>query len=551
MSDRTASVEITASSRGLQGKLRSARSKFGVFADGVKSTMKDIGKSAVGSFIGNVGANLFGQVQNELMAGAKSSLELERGLTRLQIAAGRTPEEMEAFRASIRAVSDEQGLAQEELLAGAQAYVDLTGDIAGAERATRTFARVAQASGATVSDIAQASAALQQSLGITADELEATFSGMIMQGKAGAVSLKDFARELSSIAPRWAKFNEGSTVKGVAEMGAAFQLARQGFRSASEAATGMEALMGAIQMNAKRFEAVGVKVFDKNPKTGVKTLRSFNDIIQAISNSKLMKDPTALARAMGSKEAAQTFDMLTRNRALWDQLVQAGLDKGAVDRDNTTYLNSSAGQIDKAMTSLKNTVIGIFTPERIEKFAHVLTFALDKAAALVAKLEEIGAFIDDLTDSDVSKGMKAFSTANVGAEAGRRAAALQRLVPTVLQPAVAARLAKQAPRADYESVIDRATGAALLGDLAAPASAQFHAGLAATQARRGIGAARFGKGANAIVNSGVDANVIISLIRASEAMSTLASKPIEVKIDSDTILKAQRKAVGHRSRPGG
>jgi hypothetical protein len=323
----------------------------------------------------------------------------ERTLARYQIATGKSSAEMGRFRAEILATASATGVAHGEILSGTQAYVDLTGDVDGARAAMMTFARVAQASGSSVSDIATASATLRQA-GIPAEQLEATFSGMIMQGKAGAVTLRDFANELTKIAPRWAKFNEGTTVTGIAQMGAAFQVARQGFKGSSEAATGLEALMGSLEMNADKFAKAGVKIFDTHKSGGktVKTFRAFDQIISSIEKSKLVRDPQALAKAFGSKEAAQAFDMIHRARTemnanggtLWGDLVKAGQDVKAVGRDFETYLNSPAGRLERTFAALKVCIAEAFTPERIDAFAKKIESLGDKLGPIIGFVGKYG-----------------------------------------------------------------------------------------------------------------------------------------------------------------
>jgi TP901 family phage tail tape measure protein len=423
-------IAIGADNKQLDKDLKEARKKLKAFRAGAKK----IGSKLLGGISSGAKFGLGGVVAG-LGIGAAGGLSemvtdligFEKSLTRFQIATGKSAADMAAFKAQILGVATATGVAQSDILTGAQTYVDLTGDVKGAETAMSTFARVAQASGASVSDIATASAALQQSLGIDAKDLEATFSGMISQGKAGAVSLKDFASELSAIAPRWAKFNEGSTVEGVAQLGAAFQVARQGFGSASEAATGLEALMGAITLNAKKFQAAGVKIFDKDPKTGAKRLRTFDQVINSIGESKLMKDPTALTKAFGSKEAEQAFTMLNRakNSAngagdavsrtanAYQDLVDAGKDTGAVGRDLKTFLESPAGRLEKMFVTLKASISEAFTPERIQKFVEALGKIIEFIPKVVEGMIAIGSATDTRRVAGEMLG-KDIVTANAG-----------------------------------------------------------------------------------------------------------------------------------------
>jgi TP901 family phage tail tape measure protein len=396
MGKARAEIEVTASSSRLAAGLAAAQSKVTAWASAIargtsravsfgldKIRPGNMAKDAVSHFAGNMLTKGFDAV----MDAASDVRDFERGLVRFQIASNGTTAATDALRTSIAKVSTETGVARSEILAGAQTYVDLTGDVAGAQAAMRSFARIAQASGASVSDVSAAAAALQQSMKLDPGDIEAVFSGLIEQGKKGAVSLKDFAGELSAVAPRFAKFG-GSGIQGIADLGAALQVVRQGFGSASEAATGLEALMGAMAQNAKKFEAAGVKIFTRS-KDGTKTFRGFVDIVDAIGRSKLAKDPTALSKAFGSKEAAQAFDMLTRNRSLLDEIYQAGLKSDTVQRDLMTFTSSAAGRIDLAFNNMKVSIAEAFTPERIEKFASAMEHVADLVGSIADTVDAI------------------------------------------------------------------------------------------------------------------------------------------------------------------
>lgn len=333
-----------------------------------------------------IGMKAFDSVTG-LVTGVVGELyDFEKALVRTQIASGKSSAEMARTRASILAISRATGIAAGEILNGAQAYIDLTGDVAGAESAMTSFARIAQASGASVSDVATATAALKESMKLDSRDIEAAFSGLIQQGKAGAVSLRDLAGELSAVAPRFAKFG-GSGLLGIADLGAALQIVRKGFGSASEAATGLEALMGALSLNADKFAAANVRIF-KTGRDGKKEFRGFVDIIDSIARSRLAKDPTALTKAWGSKEAAQAFDMLVANRKELEKIYAAGQDAGAVQRDLSTYLGSAAGRMEASMNRMKVAIAEAMTPERIEKFAR----AAESVASAIEKIASIDFF---------------------------------------------------------------------------------------------------------------------------------------------------------------
>lgn len=404
MSDTRAEIEITASSSRLQAGLRTAASKLTSFMKGVNASAGRIGDTAAGTAIGNIAGNLAGRGIDLLADQARGVMDFEKNLVRLQIVSNKTKGEMNEFRDSARAISNEVGIGATDIIKGAQTYVDLTGNVTGAKNAMASFARIAQASDSSVSDIATSAAAMQQSFGLDPSKIEETFSGLINQGKAGAVSLKDMAGQLASLAPKWDMFKGGRSAQGIHEFGAIFQVVRQGSGSAAEAATNLEALLGTMTKHAKELRKYGhIKLFDV-AKDGTKTPKAFEEILTQIENSKLMKDPELLVKALGGrKESSDALRVIMRARQevtatgnAYTDLVHAGEDAGAVQRDLATYLDSSSGKMEASWERVKNALAAAITPERIEAFANAVSDAADKITPLVESVGKIGSVLGGL-----------------------------------------------------------------------------------------------------------------------------------------------------------
>lgn len=412
---RPARIEITADSRSLTAGLRRASSQVAGFAaasarvvgryGGASAIV--LGQAALGGIkaagrgvvaVGRASRKAAGQAAMGAAAigtaafvqGAADVRQFEETLTRLGMSAGRTPAQMAAFRTEVRQASKDTGIAANEILDGAKTYVELTGDLDGAQKMQRTFAQVTQASGSQMQDVAATAAALQDAMKIDPSQMEAAFSALIVQGKAGSVELKDMASEMSSLAPTMAGFAGGTGLDGLRQLGAALQVTRKGFGSASEAATGMVSLTTSLKKHAGTFQAAGVKLFTVDKKTGVKTFRNFADIVKEIGASKLAKDPAKLAKAFGSVEALRTFTELNRNAALYDELIEKGQDVGAVQRDLTSYLASDSGKMAKAWNDMKESIAEALTPERIKAFAEAMAWLAKQVGYVAGAIAKIG-----------------------------------------------------------------------------------------------------------------------------------------------------------------
>lgn len=427
MNTAVANIEIGATTTRLNRGLRRAGSAFRNWASatargvgaafggqGLFRNLKasDIGKTAFGTF----GGNLLGRGFDALMEGAHAARDFERSLIRFRITTDGTAESTNALRRQIQGVSADTAIAKDQVLAGASQYVALTGDAQGAAQAMAAFARIAQASGASVADVATATASLKTSMGLSAGDIEAAFSAMIIQGKEGAVEIKDLAGELASLAPQFAQFRGAQGLGGIREMGAAMQVVMKGAGSASEAATQLTSLMGELAKPEviRKLSKVKINIFDKDPKTGLVTMRSASDIFEDIARNQKLSDPRIVAAIFGRKEAQQAVRSIRNHIGLYRDLKTSAQDTGAVQRDLSTFLQSDAGKIESAFNRAKLAIAEVFTPERIKAFAEMLTFVVDKAAKLVGFIDKIGTTVTNIIEAPKRDALDA------GRVAGRR-----------------------------------------------------------------------------------------------------------------------------------
>lgn len=396
--DPKAEVEISAHSRGLGARLREARAKFSNFGGELKKHVfgkelveKGFWGKAGAQMVGNLGSNLAGMAVGALVDQGRQIYDFEKSLTRLGIAANKSPEFMRQFADSVRKTSSEVGISAPNVLSAARSYVALTGDMDGAAEATRTWARVAQATDSNIEDVAKTAAALKQNLKIDPKDMEAAFAALSVQGKEGAIELKDLAGQLANIAPQWAMFKGGSGVAGLKEMGAALQVVKQGFGGdASETVTGLQSLLTSLIKNAKNFKSAKVKIFDVDPTTHVKTMRNVLDIINDIGGSKLAKDPTKLEKAFGRVEAYRAYLQLSQNKQLLADLIAKSGDTAVIGRDLQRYMESPAGRIERAWEQVKNKIAEAATPERIEAFTTAVVKLADALSKIVGFVSAIG-----------------------------------------------------------------------------------------------------------------------------------------------------------------
>ena len=385
-------------------EITSSASKFGSGLNDAKKKLSSFGKEARGAFrsVGGSIARVGGGIAAGLgMAGGFGAAEViadvlgvEKALVRFSIAGDRTPAQMDAFRASLARVAAESGVARGELVAGAAAYVALTGDAEGAGQAVGLFARVANATGASMEDISATAASMRDNMKIDPKDFEAAFSALHVQGKAGAVELRELATVMAGVAPQFSKFDGGSGAAGLAELGATLQVLRKDFGSTGEAATGARALFSSLVRGSGKLKALGIEVFDVN---GEK--RNFTTIIDEIL-AKDISEPV-LQKILGSDEALRSIGALRTHRSLLTDITAASKDQGAIERDSAKYRESAAGKLAISMEALKTKMAEVFTPARIESWTNSVVAAIGKVADLAGALSDGAKWVGTTAASSV------------------------------------------------------------------------------------------------------------------------------------------------------
>jgi hypothetical protein len=227
-------------------------------------------------------------------------------------------------------------------------------------------------------DVATVAATLGQQFGLTSKQFEQAFSILSAGAKAGAVEFRDMAGLMASLGANVHRFGDSGGIKGVAQLGAMFQVAKQGFGSAAETATGLESLMGGIQqINKAKLKSAGLtgkNGFTQYEKDG-KTLKPLLQIVDELSKKKL--NATQLFDLLGRKEAVKTFDVVSKGRAEVDKLATSLIRSKDVMTDFRKRAESPSARAAASWNAFKNSIASVFTPEVIEKFSNAISATLE------------------------------------------------------------------------------------------------------------------------------------------------------------------------------
>jgi len=259
----------------------------------VRGTVGGSIRNTLGSVatVGKAGAAMLGIGGAGLAASAVTgAARLDEQVRRLIIGgrgAGETSKyQPDQLRKQFERTGIETGTAPEALAGAAQTFVAKTGDIDTAVKNMRVFATVAQATGASVEDVASAAADLSTKMDIkSVDDMSQALATLVFQGKHGAFELRDMAQYLPEITAAASTAGVRGT-GGMQQLGGMLQIARNATGSGAEGATAIEAMfrqLGAKSKDIQSGKAFGgrkVNVFEKGDPT--KPMRNFVDVISEI-----------------------------------------------------------------------------------------------------------------------------------------------------------------------------------------------------------------------------------------------------------------------------
>lgn len=363
MSDRREVIAIiTADSKQLDPELVKGKRKFKKWSKEVAITVKQ-GFSSLSGIIGLGG--LAG-----LAAAGRQVFDFQKRLVRLRINSSQSARTIKDLEQAVFQLAKQKGLDPEDVLGGAEKFTELTGDLPAFISGMDQLSTVVEATGASFADISESAATLQQQLGVGPKEWGLAFDVIARGGKQGAVELKNMAAELSGVLPLFKQFGaKGMT--GVAEISALFQMTKQGFHTASEAATGLQSLMGSIIKRSGKMKARGINIFDKAGKP--KDLYEIINLIAAKAPKieqvqDLLKDREAVRAFIAIRDAGKDMfnDLSDQSKAL-----------GIVQKDAKIWEDSPA----KKMAAAQARMAEVFN----EKFAANIT-SIANAMGLLAEM---------------------------------------------------------------------------------------------------------------------------------------------------------------------
>lgn len=267
--------------RNIQAEQRAAQKAQREFRARVGSGLSQVGRSVGG--VGKAALAVTGIGGGALIASRLgSAISLERQQRELAVA-GSGQMSLGGLRSTIKNTSIATGASQEDVTQGLREYVSATGNLGEAAQAIQSFATIAQAAGASVSDVSKAGAYLTKSMGISAKELPEALSKLYFQGKKGAFELKDIASAIPALGAQASNLGMKG-MAGMTTLGGLAQIAQTGTGNAAEAQTALQSLFK--QMVDKAGDVQSGKAFGKKVEVfehGDPT-KAMHDVPQVLAN---------------------------------------------------------------------------------------------------------------------------------------------------------------------------------------------------------------------------------------------------------------------------
>lgn len=355
----------------------------------------------------------------------------------------------------------------DEVLEATSKFVGLTGDLEMARALMGDLAKLSNATGSSLSDMASAAASVSTAMdqgftGSAADKLGATSDVMRAiagQGKVGAVEIKDLAAQMAKLAAASGQF-AGKREDLLGLVGVLAQESRKagGSASATQAATSIMSFATSMSKPSKAQQKVmakyGLDSYADKGKTQVKNPEEF--IKEAISKTKgNLGALGGIFSTAGSMRAVRGFANVynqagggTAGAAAvakeFDDLKRATLEKAEVERANAAVLETAKAKatqfqnnIERVAASLAEQVL-----PQLERAAPALLSFTDSVGKMVGWAAEnpFAAVTAALAVSIARAGIE--STIRLGIDTAIKGAAMRLAAGSTVGVAVSAAVAK-------------------------------------------------------------------------------------------------------------
>lgn len=324
--------------------------------------------------------------------------DAERRMNRIGITADASKEEIADATQQLKFFAQEVGLSFDGAVEGLDVLTSSGQNLREAMAFLPSILKTAQASGASVTDVANTAIKTASALKLQAFQMEKAFDVMVAGGKAGQFELKDMAQYIPEIANSFAALGyEGES--GLKQLIAVLQTLREDTGSASAAATQAQNIFGKMmsEETANRFKKFGIdlrKEMQAAKASGEDALTAFVRLSKQALNGDLSKLPLLFA----DQEFRLGMQSLITSPEALEKFISIlnGADvKGTVLKDLNRILGDTQTKIDRLGNSWDNMVkrVGATASDYLSPAMDTVTKFLDDKEAYDAgmgRLKQVG-----------------------------------------------------------------------------------------------------------------------------------------------------------------
>ncbi len=285
----------------------------------------------------------------------KNFAAFERQMGRIGTNAGATADQVTQASREVQNLATKFALPIDEAVSGLDTLTASGVDLKEAMEFLPSILATAQASGASVDDVANTALKASSALKIQAGDMQKAFDIMVAGGKAGQFELKDMASYIPSLAGQFAQL--GYTGQdGLRHLIAILQTLREDTGTAGEAATNAQNVFSKMfsQETEKNFKGFGVDIrseIDKAKKSGEDAISAYIRLTKEV----LEKNPTAkISDLFADQQFQQGMISLTTSQEslakFWKSVNDGEVD-GAVFRDVQKFTSDTTASIQNMSTA--------------------------------------------------------------------------------------------------------------------------------------------------------------------------------------------------------
>ncbi|MBK1793536.1 phage tail tape measure protein [Devosia sp. WQ 349] len=357
----------------------------------------------------------FNQHRTELMltAGAAAALAFalnepvqqaiafETQLGRINQKVRLTSEELEALGKQVRQVGLDTATGGAQMVEAVDGLLAIGLDTATAMEVASPIGKVVSAYQADATEMVQLSGALLTNLDFTADQMQRAFDIMATGGDAGQFELADMAASFSEITAA-AQGLGISGDKGLADLVAALQVARQGAGSGSAAVTNLSNYLSKIMAPdaIKKFGEAGVDIVAEVERAQKASMSPIEHTIGILSKLTEGGKQDLIGQYFADAEVQKFIRPMIQNLEQYREIrAKALAGDGKLQLDFENWEKSSQGVMSRFEASIENLnlVVGDSLLPSLTRFVESVTPMIDGVASFVEANDELVAAVVQIT----------------------------------------------------------------------------------------------------------------------------------------------------------